>query len=476
MRNYSAFKAYDIRWQYKEEIDENLVFVLWKAFAKYFVTKYWNDGKMLISSDTRFHNNSLIRYFCAWLELWNFKNFYFANLESSDTNPNPSLKNDFGVCSTSASYRIAQSDFDIGVCFTASHNPATDVGMKFFDKNTVFLQTSFLRELFDTEISHHQDLPPYPSIEPKSHPLVQTKLKKYSDFLLDKYANLSDFSFCVDFCNGAGVTFEKDFFEKLSQKLGRKYTFHNHYPDGNFPDHDSETQDARNYQNIINNIKSKNLDFGVMFDGDVDRIWIVTNAWNIIPWDIITAIVSKQILQENKKNPSDKNPIVIYDVMSSKIISDVVSSSGGKPLVNKMWRFFMNETLNRQDAIFGWECSGHYFLWNYGGYEMPLLVLYYVLLEAQECGNFEAMYGKYKKYYKSPVIDIKVSDKDEALTKIKKEFAKYNPQEIDGVNIYSDEFWLTVRKSNTSDKIRYSVESSSESKVDEILDKIKKIL
>jgi len=80
------------------------------------------------------------------LKASNFSAVTYANFDANDEYP-------YGVCSTPVTYYLTQHDFDLGIVFTASHNPPGDVGMKFFDKDVVFLATEMLWEIFEKEYS-----------------------------------------------------------------------------------------------------------------------------------------------------------------------------------------------------------------------------------------------------------------------------------------------------------------------------------
>jgi phosphomannomutase len=77
------------------------------------------------------------------------------------------------------------------------------------------------------------------------------------------------------------------------------------------------------------------------------------------------------------------------------------------------------------------EASGHYMFSEVGGYEMPLLALYYVLLELEENSNFDEMIDNFEKYHKTPIQSIKVKDKDLVLNKIKKYYSDYKQDYLD---------------------------------------------
>lgn len=231
----------------------------------------------------------------------------------------------------------------------------------------MFLPTDVLRELFLEEWKELQaakfSFPAEPIPYALDYPALYDRRESLFTFLATEWEVLpKSYNFAVDFCHGAGVSCEKDF---LMQYASKRHTigYLHDYPDGTFPVHGSETQDKANYKRLADDVVAHTRDFGVMFDGDVDRIGFVTNTGRVIPGDIITAIVAKTLLSASESPAAEK---VIFDVMSSQVIIDTANSFGATALVNKMGRFFVNQRLKSEHAIFAGECSGHYFFRDIG--------------------------------------------------------------------------------------------------------------
>jgi len=288
-------------------------------------------------------------------------------------------------------------------------------------------------------------------------------------YLNNKWSELKKkHNFVVDFSSGAGVTTEKDFFDIMKNKHDILYL--NDIPDGNFSAHESDTSHHENYSQLVQKVKELKSDFGIMFDGDVDRIWFVSPSGRVINCDIITAVITKQVLR-NKKWWK-----IIFDIMSSKVIEDVAKQYEWEWIRYKTGRFFINKKLNEIWAIMAGEASGHYMFGEIWWYEMPLLALYYVLLELEEYENFDNMIDSFEKYYKTPINSIKVKDKDFVLETVKKYYHNYRQGYLDGISIYWDDFWFNVRWSNTENKIRFAVEANTKEKMDEVLLELKSII
>jgi phosphomannomutase len=244
----------------------------------------------------------------------------------------------------------------------------------------------------------------------------------------------------------------------------------NDYADGTFPSHEWDTGEPHNYEQLIKEVQIQGAEFGVMFDGDADRIGIVTNTGKIVAWDIIYAIIAKQILQ----NTSQKDPVLLYDCMSSKITAETIEKYWWIAKISRVWRFFINNKMIELGAIAWWEVSGHYMFWELGCVESVLIAQYYIMKELENYNDMDAMIMQYQKYYKWPVQSIEVKNKEKIIEQIKSTFSTEQQENIDGISIYSKNYRFNLRASNTENKIRFSVEADNKDIREQIVEQIKK--
>jgi len=419
------------------------------------------------------------------LKASDFSRVFFANFEASADYP-------YGVCSTPALYYLGQGDYDLGVAFTASHNPPGDVGMKFFDKEVTLLSTEQLKKIFEQEYDEATNLSAFGTSSYQERQSVNenllNKVQKLYAMLDAKWSGLTKrHHFVVDFSTGAAVSVEKKFFQDY---ISKHHTLEliNDQPDGNFSAHYSDTQEHENYEQLIHVVKEKGADpatgdsgikFGIMFDGDADRIGIVGPDGKVVGGDLLTAMIAKQIVKEVKevKNVKDeKKLIVLYETMSTKIIKEVVTGLGGEARMTRVGRFFINQELKACGGIFAGESSGHYLFAEIGGYEMSLLALYYICKEMEEYSSRSEFVGAYKKYFKSPVVSLVVLDKEAALKKVQEKYSDYEIKFVDGISVYAPDFRFNLRPSNTEDKIKFTVEADSEAVMKRVVEELKGLL
>ena len=144
--NYSkAFKAYDIRGLRESEINETFAYILWLALWSQYPNK-----NILIWCDTRPQNPQIIEHLLTGLNQHNIQ-VTIVNLQPDNPSPtNQSLP--YGTASASTVYQLV-SQYDLGIIISASHNPAWYVGFKVVQSDLVFIQTSLLKEYFETTLA-----------------------------------------------------------------------------------------------------------------------------------------------------------------------------------------------------------------------------------------------------------------------------------------------------------------------------------
>lgn len=461
-----AFRAYDIRGLFEKEIDAYFCFIMGYATGQDLIQKYGESACILISSDTRKINTALIDQYIIWLTQAGIT--HIDSVQSSASTDYP-----YGITSSSAAYHIGQKDRDMTAIFTASHNPAEYTGIKCFDKTAALTPTTHLQDIFiqaynirkGKEIPH--EAKPYTS---KTDSIKQ-KIQAYYNTIQKKRSQLQkNHKFVVDFCHGSAVSFEKIFYENYA--TNHLITMINDYPDGTFPAHEWDTWEAHNYQQLIQEVHKQGAEFWVMFDGDADRIGIVSNTGEIIPGDILYAIIAKQILQNTTQNKA----ILLYDCMSSKIVGETIEKNWWIAQISRVGRFFINNKMIELNALAGWEVSGHYMFGELWCVESVLIAQYYIMKELESYNDMQSMIHEYKKYYKWPVQSTVVQDKEKVLENIKKTFSQNKQETLDGISVYTDTYRFNARASNTENKIRFTVEADNKEIRDTVVDKLQSII
>lgn len=125
--------------------------------------------------------------------------------------------------------------------------------------------------------------------------------------------------------------------------------------DGNFPNHHPDPSDASNLEDLVATVKRFGADLGVAFDGDGDRLGVVTAEGKLIHADRLLMLFAADVLM---RNPGAQ---VIYDVKCSGKLSDFVLRNGGSPLMWKTGHSLIKAKMRQTDAELAGEMSGHFF-------------------------------------------------------------------------------------------------------------------
>lgn len=425
----SIFKAYDIRGVYPEEINEDWAYKIGRAFAAFLKKEVEKDDiKIVLSMDCRLSSESL---------------YEGAKRGLIDEGVDVVC---IGLASTPMFYfGVANYGFDGGVSVTASHNPGQYNGFKMVKKGAKPVgEASGLKEIENIATNGIFEAVKDGSACEKSI------LNDY--FLANNFFNIDyDFKVLIDTANGiAGLPVEKilknDNFISIFPEL-----------DGRFPNHDPDPLKKGNLDDLCQRVIDSRAGLGIAFDGDGDRVFFVDEKGQIVFSDLVLALVAEILLKQNKGCK------ILYDIRCSNIVKEVVESNGGIAIMNRVGHTFIKERMHSEDIIFGGEYSGHFYSKRAFYAEDPFFVISIVLDEIKKQGKtFSQIMEKYKKYYHSGEINFKVNNKDEIVKNVQEKYTDGKLSLVDGIRIDFDDWWLSLRSSNTEPLLRLIIEAKTE--------------
>lgn len=221
--------------------------------------------------------------------------------------------------------------------------------------------------------------------------------------------------------------------------------------DGRFPNHHADPSQIENLQHLIAKVKEVEADIGLAFDGDGDRLGVVTNKGTIIWADRTLMLFAKEILSENP------NASIIFDVKCTDHLSALVKRMGGIPVMWKTGHSLIKEKVAETKAILAGEMSGHFIFndrWN--GYDDALYAGARLLeICAKATVDSETLFSSIPNSTNTPELKISVPDiekfdlMDELIAKASFKDAK-EIMTIDGLRVSFDQGWGLVRPSNTT--------------------------
>jgi len=232
--------------------------------------------------------------------------------------------------------------------------------------------------------------------------------------------------------------------------------------DGNFPNHHPDPTVEENLEDLRALVAQKNLDFGVAFDGDGDRIGAIDGEGRIIWGDQLLMIYAADLL---KTRPG---VTIIADVKASRALFDSVSSNGGTPLMWKTGHSLIKSKMKETGSPLAGEMSGHvFFADTYYGYDDALYAGIRLITASARLGkSVTQLRGEMPAMLNTPEMRFQVDESrkfaaiDEVKARLENSTAEVNS--TDGVRVTSDDGWWLLRASNTQDVLVARAESDTE--------------
>ena len=433
------FRSYDIRGIVGNEITVDLAFKIGTAIGSEALDQ--GEKFIVVARDGRTHSEELTRALVKGILR---TGCHVINI---------------GVVPTPLMYfaTFHFSDTSSGVMVTASHNPKIYNGFKVVMQNHA-LSDAGIQELRDRIISQrlHQGV---------GEEIYREIIPDYIERIFSDVAIAGQITVVVDAANAVPAVVAPQLFEELGCKVIPLFC----ELDGNFPNHEPDPTVEKNLQALIAKVKETNADIGVAFDGDGDRLVVVTPRGDILWPDRLLMLFAKDVLQ---RNPGAD---ILFDVKCSRLLNQVISGYGGRPIMWKTGHSPMKAKMEETRALIGGEYSGHIFIkdrwygFDDGIYAMARL-LEIITLRDQK---IDAIFAAFPTQFSTPEIRIAVTEAEKfAVMDSVVAQAKFSDgvvSTIDGLRVDFEKSWGLVRASNTSPALTFRFEAETQ----ELLDKIK---
>jgi len=247
--------------------------------------------------------------------------------------------------------------------------------------------------------------------------------------------------------------------ERLFRELPCELIKMNFELDGSFPSHQADPFQEKNTADLKERVLSEGADLGIATDGDGDRIFFIDERGELIDPSILRGLLAKIILRKNE------GAAVGYDIRPGKITRDMIIENGGVPFVTRVGHSIIKKVSIEKDAVFSGESSGHFFIkTEHGFFETPLLVALYLMKEiSNENSTISETIAPFKKYSHSGEINFIVNDKGAVIEEFRSNYGEnaLNIDELDGLTIEHEDFWMNLRPSNTEPLLRLNLEAVS---------------
>ncbi|NLS44552.1 MAG: phosphomannomutase/phosphoglucomutase [Firmicutes bacterium] len=435
-----VFREYDIRGVVGEELTDEFAYLLGRALGKLY--KDENIKTAAVGRDARASSGRFSeRIICGLTE---------SGVDVFDIGlvPTPVLY-----------YSLFNLDIDGGVMITGSHNPPNENGFKIcLGKSTIYGRA--IRNI--REIMIHRDF-----VSGRKGNCAQISLnREYIDEIcksLSTCQGVRRIKAVVDAGNGTGNIIAPSLYRCMGHDITELYS----KPDPEFPNHHPDPTVPENLEDLIAKVSEIGAEVGIAFDGDGDRMGVVTGSGDILWGDQLLIFFARDVLA---RRPGAK---IIGEVKCSEALFEEIERLGGKSIMWRVGHSLIKAKLKEEKAVLAGEMSGHLFFADmYYGYDDAIYAgaRLLELLSRSEI-TLQELANTLPKTYNTPEIRIECP---EELKKIVVEYVAdafsedLHVSRIDGARIKFPHGWGLVRASNTQPALVLRFEATRPGHLDKI--------
>ena len=439
----SIFKAYDIRGVAGDNLSEEIVESIGKAFGTFIVRK--GGVKMVVGEDIRESSPA-------------YKAALIKGINSTGVDVL-----DMGVIVTPNLY-YASNKYDVagGAMITASHNPAEYNGVK-MTYNKSSLTSDNIQVIKDMVVE--EDFI-------KGQGKVEEFDQAREDYLEEINQNIGltkKMKIVVDPSNSVAATV----LPRLSEIMDFELAMVNDNIDSKFSAHPPDPVVMDNYKDLRGKMMEIGADMGAMFDGDADRVGFVDEKGQVWLGDKIQMLLARDIL------PHHRGAKVIVELKNSEAVVEEVKRLGGEPIFGKTGHTLIEEKLHEVGAILAAEMSCHYYIADqWYKFDDALYAMARVMKIVADSGRkFSELMEELPDYPATPEYRLTVPE--ERKLAIVEELVDYfkakcdHYLDLDGIRGYKFGGWFLIRSSNTQPMISIRVEGKDEKSLEEVKNFVK---
>ncbi len=360
---------------------------------------------------------------------------------------------DIGMVPTPALYYAANVlAGKSGVMLTGSHNPPDYNGFKIVVAGDTLAneQIQALRQRIETN-----------DLASGMGSVEQVEiLERYFKQIRDDIALAKPLKVVVDCGNGAAGVIAPQLIEALGCSVIPLFCD----VDGNFPNHHPDPGKPENLVDLIAKVKEENADLGLAFDGDGDRVGVVTNTGTIVYPDRLMMLFAKDVVS---RNPGAD---IIFDVKCTRRLGALISGYGGRPVMWKTGHSLIKKKMKETGALLAGEMSGHiFFKERWFGFDDGIYSAARLLeILSQDKRDAEQVFAAFPSDLSTPEINITVTEESKfsIIDALQRDghWGEGSITTLDGVRVDYPKGWGLVRASNTTPVLvlRFEADSAEE--------------
>ena len=289
-------------------------------------------------------------------------------------------------------------------------------------------------------------------------------LERYFKQIRDDIAMAKPMRVVVDCGNGVAGVIAPQLIEALGCSVIPLYC----EVDGNFPNHHPDPGKPENLADLIAKVKSEKADIGLAFDGDGDRVGVVTNTGTVVYPDRLLMLFAKDVVS---RNPGAD---IIFDVKCTRRLTPLISGYGGRPVMWKTGHSLIKKKMKETGALLAGEMSGHiFFKERWFGFDDGIYAAARLLeILSQDRRDAEHVFSAFPNDIATPEINIQVTEQSKfsIIERLQRDgvWGEGNITNLDGVRVDYPKGWGLVRASNTTPVLVLRFEAETEEELERI--------
>ncbi|MCK0152813.1 phosphomannomutase/phosphoglucomutase [Alcanivorax sp. S6407] len=435
----SIFRAYDIRGIYGETLTDEWAYQIGRSIGSEVLAQ--GQKAIAVARDGRLSGPALVKALSDGIRATG------CDVVDVGMVPTPALY--------FATYHL--DGLNSGVMLTGSHNPGNYNGFKIVIDGTTLSG--------DRIQSLHQRIVEDDLVSAAAGNYQETEvLTAYQEAFLAAHSLARPMKVVVDCGNGITGVQAPDALAALGCEVVPLFT----EVDGTFPNHHPDPGDLKNLKDLIAKVKQEKADLGLAFDGDGDRVGVITPAGEVVYPDILLMALAEDMVS---RNPGAK---VIFDVKCTGTLFEVIRQAGGEPEMWQTGHSLIKARMKETGALLAGEMSGHiFFAEDWYGFDDALVAAARILgIISRSDGDADALFDGYPSLCTTPEINIDVTEENKfAIVDYLQNQADFGEGErrvIDGIRMDYADGWGLCRASNTSPKLVLRFEAENEASLDRI--------
>jgi len=442
--NPDVFREYDVRGVVDRDLTPDFVYLLGRAIGAYAIRH--GVKTMILGRDGRLSSENYQDAVCRGVRS--------AGIDATD----------IGLCATPMLYfAIRHFRADGGVMVTGSHNPPDFNGFKIcIGPDTIYgEQIQELRKIIESGAY----------IEGSGKFSRRKIAEIYQDYIFDHLKVQPGHRVAVDGGNGVGGLFALPLLTRYGCRVTDIYCD----PDGRFPNHFPDPTIPENLRELTRLVLENKAEAGIAYDGDADRIGVITDRGEVLWGDELLLLFSRFIL---KRNPG---AAIIGEVKCSQKLFDDITKNGGRAIMWKAGHSLIKGKMKEEKALLAGEMSGHiFFADRYFGFDDAIYASVRLLEILSDSGkSLSDLLADVPRTFATPEIRVDCPDRIKfgVVEAVREHYRKtHEIIAIDGVRVPFGDGWGLLRASNTQPALVLRFEASTRERLETIRKEMESVL